>query len=87
MASYRVEFSKNAKKDLKRIPNQQVAKIILAIEKLADDPLPRRSKKLVDWENAYRIRVGDYRIIYELENSVLIVFVIQIGHRKDIYRP
>jgi mRNA interferase RelE/StbE len=86
MASYQVEFAKNAQKDLKKIPSQQVAKIIAAIDKLALEPLHSNSKKLVDWENTYRIRVGDYRVLYELENSVLIVFVVEVGHRKDIYR-
>ncbi|MBX3739382.1 MAG: type II toxin-antitoxin system RelE/ParE family toxin [Akkermansiaceae bacterium] len=57
-----------------------------AILKLADDPHPPGSLKLAGDENAYRIRVGDYRIIYEIRNEVLVVLVVKIGHRKDIYR-
>lgn len=87
MESYQVEFSKSAQKDLNKIPKQHVAKIILAIDKLALDPShAANSKKMVNWGKTYRLRVGDFRVLYELENSVLIVYVVAVGHRKDIYR-
>jgi mRNA interferase RelE/StbE len=87
MESYQVEFSKSAQKDLDKIPKQQVAKIIFALDKLALDPSrAANSKKMVNWEKTYRLRVGDFRVLYELENSVLVVYVVAVVHRKDIYR-
>ena len=59
---------------------------MVAIEDLADDPMPVGCKKLVGSEHTYRIRVGDYRIVYDIQNANLTVFVIRIRHRRDVYR-
>jgi len=86
MASYRLEWRKSTKKDLRDIPSRDIQKIIAAVEALADNPYPSGSKKLSGSKHAYRIRVGDYRIIYDVFSEILIIEVIRVGHRKDIYR-
>ncbi len=86
MASYQLEFSKQFQKDLKKIPQPHVVRIVAALEKLQENPMGPNTRKLVDWENGYRLRVGSYRVLYSIHNSKLVVFVAQAGHRKDIYR-
>jgi mRNA interferase RelE/StbE len=56
------------------------------ISALADEPRPIRSKKLVATEELYRIRVGAYRVVYRIENDALVVLVLKLGHRRDVYR-
>ena len=86
MASYRVEFKKSARKELIRLEPSVRDRINQSIQTLADNPIQVGSRKLVGSENVYRIRVGDYRVIYEMHDEILVIFVIRIGHRKDIYR-
>jgi mRNA interferase RelE/StbE len=85
MASFRIEFSASVRKDFRHIPKQDVVRILKRIEGLAENPRPPDSKKL-SGDDAMRIRVGVYRIIYEIRNDVLIVLILKVGHRKDIYR-
>ena len=86
MESFRVELAKGVEKDLRKIPARQVEKICTAIHKLSLNPKPAGCVKLVGYDIEYRIRVGDYRVIYQIHDSVLVILVIEIGHRKDIYR-
>jgi len=86
MASYRIEWRKSTRKDLRRIAPVEVAKIVRAVEDLASDPFPVGHKKLSGSERAFRIRVGDYRIVYEVFAGVLQVEVIRVGHRRDVYK-
>ena len=86
MASYKVELSRSAEKDLRRIDRSKLSAIYQAIESLSEEPRPLGVKKLAGADRTFRIRVGDYRIVYEIENDVLIVFVIRVAHRKDVYR-
>ncbi|MGJ8640403.1 MAG: type II toxin-antitoxin system RelE family toxin [Opitutaceae bacterium] len=86
MASYKIEFSKRVRKDFKKIPTHDAKRILNAIQLLASDPLPQNSKKLKG-EELFRIRIGNYRVIYSIEDSKMIIFVIKLGHRKDIYKP
>jgi mRNA interferase RelE/StbE len=85
MGKYRIELKKSVQKDLESIPKKGLQRIILAIKSLADDPRPPQSKKLSGLEQ-YRLRQGDYRILYSIEDDLLIVFVVAVGHRKEIYR-
>ena len=85
MASYKVRFRRSAEKDLRSLPKPYIAAVTSAISKLAGNPRPIGSIKLSGAE-AHRIRVGPYRVVYEIEDDVLVVIVIQIGHRKDVYR-
>lgn len=86
MAFYRVEVTKSASKELRAIDKQWIPKIVAAIESLEAEPRPVGYKKLVGTQHTYRIRVGDYRIIYDIQDDVLVVLVIRIRHRKDVYR-
>ncbi len=85
MVKYSIEFKKSAIKELNSLPNKEIKKIINSIDKLIEDPHPINSKKLSASER-YRLRVGDYRILYEITDQVLIIYIIKIAHRKDVYR-
>lgn len=86
MANYRIEISSTAEKALKKIPKKDLIKIVESIQILAINPFPEGCRKLAGEEGTYRIRQGDFRIIYEVEGTKLKVLVLKIGHRKDIYR-
>ena len=83
---YRVQFSSSAAKALGKLPHDVQRRIGRAIDGLETDPHPPGSKKLTGEEDLYRLRVGDYRIIFQVENRKLLVLVLSIGHRRDIYR-
>ncbi len=85
MGKYRVELKKSVQKDFESIPKNDLRRIISAIEALADDPCPPQSKKLSGREQ-YRLRQGNYRILYSIKDDLLIIFVVAVGHRKEIYR-
>jgi mRNA interferase RelE/StbE len=86
MASYTITWRKSTKKDLRRIPEADVREIVLAVEDLAGNPFPNGSINMTGTQNVYRIRVGNYRVIYEIYGGELVVEVIRVGHRKDVYR-
>ncbi len=86
MSQYQIEFDRRVKKDLRSINSQEITKIKQAIAKLADNPRPIGCKKLKGKNNDYfRIRVGNYRIIYAIEDSKLLILIVCIGHRQEIY--
>lgn len=85
MGRYKVVFRRSVARDMRQIPNRDIRRILAAIESLSDDPRPSGLEKLSGLER-YRVRQGDYRIIYEIRNDELIVVVVKIGHRKDAYR-
>ncbi len=86
MANYRSEIGRTAEKALYRLPKEVVPKIIAAIQGLAFNPYPAGCRKLAGEENAFRIRVQVYRIVYEVHPDLVLVKVLRIGHRKDVYR-
>jgi mRNA interferase RelE/StbE len=85
MASYRLTFKKSVSKDLRPIPKRDVTRILKRIEALAEDPRPAGSEKLSGQEK-YRVRQGVYRIIYAIKDEVLLIVVVKVGHRRDVYR-
>jgi mRNA interferase RelE/StbE len=85
MASYRLVFKASVAKDLRRIPRQDVARILERIDRLADDPRPAGCEKLSGLER-YRVRQGVYRIVYEIEDDRLVVMVVKVAHRREVYR-
>lgn len=85
MANYKLVFKKSVSKDLRSIPNKDVARILQRVEALQDDPRPAGSEKLSGQER-YRVRQGVYRIIYEVVDELLVVTVVKVGHRKHIYK-
>jgi mRNA interferase RelE/StbE len=86
MASYEIEISRTAEKQLKKLPPADQRRVARVMLNLADDPFPRGSRKLSGYEDVFRIRVGRYRILYSVSERALIIIVLKIGHRKDIYR-
>ena len=85
MEKYKIEIKKSAIKELNSIPQKDIQKIITKIHFLSSNPKPQGCTKLTNRED-YRIRVGNYRIIYSINEDILIITVIKIGHRKEIYR-
>ncbi len=84
MANYRLVFKRSVAKDLRRIPTADVARILKRIEALAKEPRPPGSEKLANQER-YRVRQGVYRILYEIQANRLIIIVVKIAHRRDVY--
>lgn len=85
MASYRIEWRRSTKKDFKGISRNEISKIIRAVEALSDEPRPTGAKKLSGSEFTYRIRIGNYRFIYEIHYGKILIKVVKVGHRKDVY--
>jgi mRNA interferase RelE/StbE len=85
MARYRVVFRKSVVQDMRRIPNRDLRRILAAIDSLPEDPRPSAIEKLSGQER-YRMRQGDYRIIYEIKDDEVIVVVVKVGRRKDVHR-
>ena len=85
MANYELIFKKSVAKDLRPLPKQDVKRILQRIRELASNPRPVGCEKLSGQER-YRVRQGVYRIVYEIEDRRLIVMVVKIGHRREIYR-
>mgnify|MGYP003948256825 CR=1 FL=1 len=86
MANYKIKITATAEKFLKKIPKKDLQKVIETIQVLAISPFPDGCRKLRGEEDFYRVRQGNYRIIYEVIDNKLIVLVLKIGHRKDIYK-
>lgn len=84
--TYSVELSRSAYKALKNIPHADAKKIRDKIEKLKKEPLPHGCEKLEGNDDLYRIRSGDYRVIYQIFNKRLIILIVKIGHRREVYR-
>ena len=85
MAGYKIYFKKSVEKDFRIIPKKDLQKILSRIKALAKDPKPPGHEKLTGQER-YRIRQGQYRIIYSIHDEELTVWVVKVGHRKDVYR-
>ena len=83
---YSVEFKKSAAKTLRKLPRSIQKRIIDKLSEIENSPPPSVETKLKGNNPFHRIRVGDYRIIYEIQNNILVILVIKIGHRKDIYK-
>jgi len=84
--TYRIEVTPAARRDLSKLPKDILRRIDSHIIALTEDPFPSGAKKLQGSEDFFRIRVGDYRIIYTVERQRLVILLIRIGHRRSIYR-
>ncbi|CAG0987973.1 Toxin RelG [Anaerolineae bacterium] len=85
MAAYRIVLKKSAAKELEAIPKRDLAKVVERIQSLAVEPRPPGVEKLSAQER-YRVRQGDYRIVYSIEDDILTVCVVKVGHRREVYR-
>ena len=86
MGTYQIEWKKSALRELKRLDREVVPRIVAAVDSLSSQPLPSGVTKLQGSQRTYRIRVGDYRVIYELYESRLVVEIVRVRHRRDAYR-
>ncbi len=86
MASYKVIFKPSVEKDLRSLPPSVVARVFKHVEALKDEPFPRQSIKLAGAELLYRVRVGDYRVIYGVDKDNKQVIIHYVRHRRDAYR-
>lgn len=86
MASYQIEIKPSASKELEKLPRQMVVRVVAVIRELAEDPYPQGVRKLSGFDRTFRIRVGDYRVLYDIYENRLVIEIIQIRHRKDVYR-
>lgn len=86
MEPFSIKWKSSAKKELKKIDRTEISKILSEIEKLSKEPYPTNHKKLLGTEYIYRIKIGNYRVIYSIENDELIIEIIRVRHRKEVYR-
>ncbi len=86
MASYKIEWKNSAYKELQKLPRATITRVVAAVSELSNEPFPHGVKKLVGSEFSYRIRVGDYRVVYEVFESRLIIEIVRVRHRKDVYK-
>lgn len=84
--TYKIEFSPAAARQLRKLDGSARRRVQAAVELLADEPRPTGAKKLVGGDGEWRVRTGDYRIVYEIYDGVLLVLVLAVGHRRDIYQ-
>jgi mRNA interferase RelE/StbE len=83
---YELLLEQGAERDIKKLPTEIFNRIVPKIKELAKNPMPQRSRKITGSKNDWRIRVGDYRIIYEIDAHAEIIRVMRIRHRRDVYR-
>jgi mRNA interferase RelE/StbE len=86
MGAYRIEFRGSAERELRNLDRQMVGRIMVAIEALADQPRPPGTRKLAGAEHTFRVRVGDYRVVYTVDDGQAVVLIERVRHRKDAYR-
>jgi mRNA interferase RelE/StbE len=86
VSSYSVEFSTAAARELRKLPKNVRIRLLDTIETLTVEPRPPQARRLVGTDLAWRLRVGDYRVIYEVEDELLLVSVVRAAHRREVYR-
>ncbi len=87
MSEYRVEIARRAIKSIARLSLKEQLRIRAAIDLLAQQPRPPGCVALAGEDSVYRVRVGDYRILYQVIDKKLVIHVVRVGHRRDVYRP
>ena len=86
MAEYRIEVKRPANRELEDLEPRLARRILASIETLSSQPRARQSRKLVGSENSYRLRVGEYRVLYQIDDGNRLISVVAIGHRREVYR-
>ncbi len=86
MGHHEVEISRTAEKQLRKLPRDVQERIVRRMLLLAEDPFPQGAKKLTGYDDVYRVRVGRYRILYSVSRRRLVIIILKVGQRKDIYR-
>ncbi len=83
---YKILWKNSARNELKKLGKEVIPKILEAVESLSTNPFPAGVRKISGSNYTYRIRIGEYRIVYSVISSTLIIEIIRVGHRKDIYK-
>lgn len=83
---YSIKVTSHAARSFRKLPRDVQNRLSPSIELLKDNPRPPGSEKLIGTDDAYRIRVGDYRILYEVIDQELIIYIMETGHRREVYR-
>jgi mRNA interferase RelE/StbE len=83
---YALEFTASASREFRALDRQLQRRVIEKVTALCQDPLPAGSKKLKGQVDHFRIRVGDYRVVYRIEGKRVVIVIVRIGHRRDVYR-
>lgn len=83
---YRIEYKKSVAKDLRKLPKVALTGLVVRIQALQDNPRPQGSVKLRGSNDLFRLRYGDYRVIYQIAGDVLIITIIKVGHRREVYK-
>lgn len=86
MASYRIEVTATAERQIRKLPRPDQVRVVRVIQTLAVDPRPAGCRKLSGHDDVFRVRVGRYGVLYSIEDRRLIIIVLEIGDRKDVYR-
>jgi mRNA interferase RelE/StbE len=86
MARYSIEISRTAERQLKKLRRDDQRRVVKAVLALADDPHPKGSRKLAGYDDVFRIRVGRFRVLYSVSGRKLIIIILKVGQRKDVYR-
>lgn len=86
MELYKIQWKESAKKELKSLDKSIIKRLLKNISLLAENPRPASCKKLQGMDSFYRIRVADYRVVYSIEDNVLVIEIIRIGHRRNVYQ-
>ena len=86
MTHYRVEIARRAVKSIAKLPRREQQRVRAAIDLLANEPRPPGCVALAGEESVYRVRIGDYRILYEIFDTRMVIQVVRVGHRRDVYR-
>lgn len=84
--AYTIQFKPLALRQLEKLPRDIQKKLAAKIEALRDEPFPSGCKKMAAIPDTWRVRAGDYRIVYQVHQKILLVLVLTVGHRKDVYR-
>ena len=86
MASFRIEVSATAEKQIRKLPREDQVRVLRAIRSLATEPTPPGVRKVRGYDDVFRIRVGTYRVLYRVEGRRLLIIILKLGHRREIYR-
>ena len=86
MASYRIEVSATAERQIKKLGREDQIRVVRAVQALANEPRPSGCRKLQGYDDVYRIRIGRYRTLYSIDGRRIIITVLKVAHRRDVYR-
>ncbi len=86
MGSYRIQIVRSAQKDIRGLPGTVRNRVVIKIYQLAQTPRPSGCEKLKGSKSSYRIRIGDYRVVYRIKEEMILIEVLRAGHRRDVYK-